>query len=199
MDEAEAIRRLKQGDLAGLETLVHSYQEKALAAAYLIVRDRPLAEDVVQSAFLRAAERITQFDEARPFGPWFLRSVTHAALDEVKRQRRSVSMETTDPGEAVPIAEWLASGDPRLEELVENAETRRAVRDALDQLTPEQRAAVVLRYYLGLKETEMTGPLRRPLSTVKWWLRVARSRLRELLNPFRSTQVWEGEEEKSHG
>ncbi len=80
MEEQEAIARLKRGDVGGLEALVHKYQVKAVRTAYLVVRDRALAEDIVQAAFLRAYERIGQFDAGRPFGPWFLRSVAYEFL-----------------------------------------------------------------------------------------------------------------------
>ncbi len=63
MDDQIAISRLKQGDLNGLETLVNRYQAQAVHAAYLILYDRALAEDVAQSAFVKIAERIHQFDE----------------------------------------------------------------------------------------------------------------------------------------
>lgn len=65
-DERRAIARLKQGDIGGLEELVKSHQTRAMRAAYLIVRDRALAEDVVQDAFVRAYEKIAHFDESRP-------------------------------------------------------------------------------------------------------------------------------------
>jgi RNA polymerase sigma factor (sigma-70 family) len=80
MKDQIAISRLKQGDLNGLETLVSRYQARAVHAAYLIVHDRPLAEDVVQMAFVKVAERIHQFDEQRPFSPWFFRIVVNDAL-----------------------------------------------------------------------------------------------------------------------
>ena len=80
MEEQKAIARLKRGDISGLEALVRKYQVQAVRAAYLIIRDRALAEDIVQAAFLRAYERIGQFDAGRPFGPWFLRSVVNDAV-----------------------------------------------------------------------------------------------------------------------
>lgn len=68
MDEHDVIARLKGGDIAGLELLVRRYQAEAIHAAYLIARDRALAEDLVQAAFLRVYERIAQFDATRrPF------------------------------------------------------------------------------------------------------------------------------------
>ena len=69
MEEAEAIARLKQGDVGGLEALVHGHQVQAVRTAYLITRDRALAEDIVQAAFVRAHERIEQFDTGRSLVP----------------------------------------------------------------------------------------------------------------------------------
>jgi RNA polymerase sigma-70 factor (ECF subfamily) len=183
-NDHQAIARLKRGDPGGLEALVCKYQVQAMHAAYLVVRDRPLAEDVVQSAFLRAAEKIEQFDEQRPFGPWFLRSVLNAALKAAKRQQRLVSLEA-DPGDTgFSLAEWLADPAPRPEALVETQETRQAVWQALGQLSPEQRAAIVLRHFLEFNEAEMTKAMQRPPSTIKWRLHTARQRLRKLLRPW---------------
>ncbi|HUM72558.1 MAG TPA: sigma factor, partial [Chloroflexota bacterium] len=75
MEDRIAISRLKQGDLNGLETLVKRYQATAVHAAYLILYDRALAEDVAQAAFVKTAERIQQFDETRPLAPWLYRMV----------------------------------------------------------------------------------------------------------------------------
>src|SRR5262245_4363710 len=93
MEERQAIARLKLRDISGLEFLVHKHQVRAIRAAYLIVRDRALAEDIVQAAFLRAYDRIHQFDAERAFGPWFLKSVINDALKAVARQERQVSLD----------------------------------------------------------------------------------------------------------
>lgn len=80
MDDQTAITRIKQGDLNGLESLVERYQARAVHAAYLIVFDQALAEDIVQTAFVKVAERIHQFDETRPFEPWFYRIAVDDAI-----------------------------------------------------------------------------------------------------------------------
>ncbi len=185
--DQQAITRLKQGDLAGMAVLVQHYQVEAVHAALLIIRDRGLAEDIVQEAFLQACRKIGQFDEGRPFAPWFLRIVINAALKAVDRQKRSISLE--EAGDDCDAAGWLV--DPRLgpQELAENEETRAMIWRALGQLTPDQRAAVVLRYFLEQSESEMIQELDRPLSTIKWWLHAARRRLRKLLQPVDPGEV----------
>ncbi len=89
MDERRAIERLKEVDPGGLEVLVKSHQVRAVRAAYLICRDRPLAEDVVQSAFVKAYERIGTFEAGRPFGPWFTRMVVNDAIKAASRRERT--------------------------------------------------------------------------------------------------------------
>jgi RNA polymerase sigma-70 factor, ECF subfamily len=183
MDEQQAIARLKRGDLVGLETLVHLYQVQAVHTAYLILGERALAEDVVQNAFLRVYEKIYQFDDRRPFRAWFLRSVINASLKVARRQKRLVTLDA-DPGEELPsLAEWLVDPQPQPDEIIESEETRRMVWQAIEQLSPDQRAAIIARYYLGLNDQEMSEQLQRPLTTVKWWLHSARARLRRMLQP----------------
>lgn len=182
LEEKQAIARLKQGDLAGMETLVERYQMQAVSAAYLILRDMKTAEDVVQTAFLRAAEKIDQFDENRPFKAWFLRSVINASIKAAKRQQRLTPLD--EDNSATAMVNWLLDPDPGPEEIVETEEARRIVWGALEQLSPQQRAVIVMRHFLEMDETEMTSQLDRPGTTVRWWLRSARKKLKELLFPF---------------
>lgn len=184
MGEREAIRRLKQLDIGGLEYLVLKYQVQAVQAAYLVCRDRALAEDIVQSAFINAYERIGGFDEARPFGPWFLRSVVNGALKAGMKRGRTVSLElsleTSLPQSATP----LAYEEVGLEERIESLETSAAINAAIAQLPPKQRAAIVLRYYLEMGDAEMSEELDCAPGTVRWRLHEARERLRRLLPPW---------------
>jgi RNA polymerase sigma-70 factor, ECF subfamily len=192
MDEQQAIDRLKQGDLNGLEFLVRQYQAKAVHTAYLIIGDYALAEDVAQTAFLRVAQRIDQFETRRPFRPWFLRAVVNDAIKAAKRQNRMVSLD--EPSETVP--RWLVDPAKMPEELTETGDLRRAVWDALQQLAPEQRAVIVQRHFLEMGESEMVKELQRPASTVKWWLHTARERLKILLGDFQSKNAGENHEKR---
>ena len=180
--EQQAITHLKQGNLAGLSVLVQIHQVKAVHAALLIVNDQGTAEEIVQEAFLRAFRKIDQFDDRRPFGPWFLRSVIHAALKVANSQKKIEALE--EPQNGSRTADWLI--DPGLDpqEIAEKEEVRAAIWQALGQLTPNQRTAVVLRFFLDENENEMIQELNRPLTTVKWWLYSARQRLRLILRPY---------------
>jgi RNA polymerase sigma-70 factor, ECF subfamily len=173
----QAIRRLKRGDIGGLECLIARYQEKALRAAFLITQDEPMAEDVVQDAFVRFYQRADYFDETRPFEPYFLRSVVNSALNCMEREKRSQSLLEGDCSGLDNLLERAAS----VEEQVEFNALKWQIADALSKLSPRQRAVIVQRYYLEMSEQEMAEVLDSPPGTVKWLLSAARDRLRTLL------------------
>lgn len=182
MDDRIAISRLKQADYKALEALVRRYQVQAVQAAYMIVRDRALAEDIAQNSFLKAAERIHQFDEERPFAPWFYRIVVNDAVKLAKKQKQSVSLDEQMEDRVQKTAEWLRHPSLSPEEVIEHMEMRTVLLDAMQTLLPEQRAVIVMRYFLDMSEADMSARMDRPLSTIKWWLREARKRLRSLIN-----------------
>jgi RNA polymerase sigma-70 factor, ECF subfamily len=185
MEDQIAISRLKQGDLDSLETLVNRYQVQAIHAAYLILYDRASAEDVAQTAFVKAAERIQQFDEHRPFAPWFFRIVVNDALKTAQKQKRAVSLDEQLEEPVAQLAKWLIDPALQPEPLLEQKETCRNILNAIQSLPPEQRAVIVMRYYLDMSEAELSIKMERPLSSIKWWLRDARKRLRGLMDSSR--------------
>ena len=187
MDEKIAITRLKQGDLKGLEFLVQQYQVQAVHSAYLITGDRFLAEEIVQSVFLKLPGKIHQFDMQYSFGPWFFRIVVNDAIKAAKRQSRYIPLDTLSES----VLNWLNDPSQRPEVLAETRELRDAVWNAIQSLSPEQRAVIVQRHFLEMNESEMVKELRRPPSTIKWWLYTARERLRELLSSHRSNNFSE--------
>lgn len=112
------------------------YQVRATRAAYLITHDRELADDVMRTAFLKAYERIHQFDPARPFGPWFPRVVVNDALKASMSRNRHVALDPAAPAHAPRRAD----AGPGPEARWERAETDDEARQALAQLSPAHRA-----------------------------------------------------------
>jgi RNA polymerase sigma-70 factor (ECF subfamily) len=179
--EEEAINRLNRGDIGGLEMLVRAYQVKAVRAAYLVIQDKGLAEDVVQNAFLRIYDRIKQFDKNRAFSPWFFRIVMNDAVKAVRRNGREISWERQFEDGKFSLDELVAEDILGPSEEIERAELRKVVAEALEKLPPEQRAVVVMYYFLGMSEAEVVEEMAVPTGTVKWRLYAARRRLRKIL------------------
>ena len=184
MEDLQAIRRLKRGDIGGLECLIARYQAKALRTAFLITHDEPLAEDVVQDTLVRFYERVRYFDETRSFEPYFMRCVVNVALNCLEREKKTCSFDERDTSELENLLEEAAS----VEEQVEFNTLKWQIMEVLAELPPRQRAAIVQRYYLEMSEQEMSEVLDSPPGTVKWLLNAARARLRSLLGSERMAE-----------
>ncbi len=136
----------------------------AWRAAYAIVGRRECADDVAQDAFLKAFGALERFDVSRPFAPWLHRIVVNRALDELRSERRLVSID-----ELAEPAVWdVADGDA-------------ALLAAVADLPVDRRVVCVLRYGLGYSPTEIAGLLDVPVGTVN-------SRLGRALNDLRSRE-----------
>jgi RNA polymerase sigma-70 factor (ECF subfamily) len=184
MEDKQAIRRLKRGDMGRLECLIARYQGKALRVAFLITHDEPMAEDVVQDVFVRFYQRAGCFDETRSFEPYFMRSIVNAALNCLEREKKQECFADQDTTELESLLEQAAS----VEEQLEFNTLKWKISEALAELTPRQRAVIVQRYYLEMSEKEMSESLDSPPGTVKWLLNAARNRLRSLLNSERMAE-----------
>lgn len=184
-EDAEAMRRCQAGDISGLDDLVRRYQLTAIRMAYLLVRDRDAAEDIVQDSFLSVYRGSAQFRSGAAFAPWFSRIVLNTArqYQRARSRRRERSLEAL--GEASPLATAPADQSPAQE--AERAELRAAVLDALQRLPLRQRETLVLRFYCGYTTSEIATALNAPHGTVRWRLHAA---LRAFEGAVRQVYPW---------
>lgn len=179
MDDSQAIQRLKKGDIGGLEFLIARHQVKAFRTAVLILSDDALAEDVVHDTFLRIYQRIRYFDADRPFEPYLMRSIAHAALNAAEKASRYMTLnEETEP----VILERLLHKATTTENQVEYIQLKQEISSALTKLKPRERMVIVERYYLDMSEKEMAEEHAIAPGTVKWLLNSARHQLRKFIS-----------------
>lgn len=191
-DERAALGALCRGDSRGLELLFQRYQVQAIRAALIITGDRQTAEDVVADAFVKVYERAAQFDNRRPFAPWFYRIVINQALAVQRQWSRQRGYERKSTSSAARRGNHV----PGPEEAVAARELRNDVQEMIAALPAAQRAVVTLRYYLDMDEPMIAQTLGCPRGTVKWRLFAARKRLRKELAehaPVRLPMVHEHE------
>jgi RNA polymerase sigma-70 factor, ECF subfamily len=153
------VRAAVDGSVEAMEELFGRYWSGAHRAAWLVVHDAALAEDVAQEAFLSAVRSLHRFDRRRPFGPWLHRIVVNRAIDHARARevRREVPAELVgEPASVASCGGSLSSGD---------------VVGALAALPVDQRAVVVLRHLLGYTPGEIARLLRLPRGTVNSRLR----------------------------
>jgi len=181
LDDKQAIVHIKKKNMQGLAHLVATYQHQALRAADVITRDVGLAEDIVQGAFIKVYKRIDQYDTSRPFKAWFMKMVVNDAIKAVTR-RQMVSLD--DDQDKIPLGDMLPADDADPFFIMMETEDREIVEKALDDLPPQLRAVIMLKYFLEYSEEEISATLDEPRSTIKWRLYTARNRLRLALSPL---------------
>jgi RNA polymerase sigma-70 factor (ECF subfamily) len=153
-DERAWIRGAQAGNASDFEALFRTYWPSAYRAAYLVVHDSAAAEDIAQEAFLAAVRNLDRFDRRRPFGPWLHRIVVNRAIDWSRRRQLRGEVELHD----APIEGGAA--DVGSETVA-----------ALQRLSPEHRAVIVLRHLLGYTPGQIAKILDLPRGTVNSRLR----------------------------
>ena len=175
-EEASLIRRLRERDADALAEMYDRYSRIVFSVVLRIVRDRAVAEDVVQECFLRVWNRISSFDsEKGALGPWILTVARNQALDYVRStEGRAWSTMVTADTERGSL---FCNSEGQLLNAVEIDRVRKAV----SKLTDRQRQIIEMAYFEGLTQTEMAERMQQPLGTVKTWMRTALRLLREEL------------------
>jgi RNA polymerase sigma factor (sigma-70 family) len=171
--DEELLEAIATGDESALAALYDRFGGVAYGVALRVLRDRALAEDAVQEAFLaiwRSAERY-RLERAKP-STWVLTLVHRRAVDLVRREDRRRAEPLDEPPEA-------AGGE--VPEEAGLRERRVAVQSALRRLPDDQREALELAYYGGYTQSELAERLGVPLGTVKSRMFAGLTRLRELV------------------
>ena len=172
-DEA-LVARVARSDDAALAELYDRFGRVAYGLAVRVLRDRSLAEDAVQEAFLalwRTADRfVPERSSART---WVLTLVHRRAVDAVRREERR---------RAEPLDNAPEESGARTDEAAWLALERGRVQDALRRLPDQQREALELAYYGGFTQSELAERLGEPLGTIKSRMFNGLGRLRDLLS-----------------
>ncbi len=183
MNEAQAIARLKAGDIAGLKTLVETHQTEAVHLAFFITGIRRPRKISCRRRFFALSKRFKGFDESRPFRPWFLQIVVNDSIKSAIRQNRSTSL--LEDNEYQNVLRTLNANPRELEDSIIKTELIEEMRQAIDRLSPSQRGAILLHYVLDLSTAETARQLACAPGTLRWHLSAARERLRTLLSSFK--------------
>lgn len=175
-EELRLIARAKGGSADAYRALVESFKERLFAFVWRMVRNHHEAEDICQAAFIKAYESLRSYSENYAFSTWLFTIAYRLCLNAMRR-RKSFSGETDFSliaGESADAALTLAGSE-------DARRLRDRIWDAVDQLSPAQKSAVLLFYREGQSCQEIGVVLGMPAVTVKSHLHRAREKLRDLL------------------
>jgi RNA polymerase sigma-70 factor (ECF subfamily) len=169
-DDLSLVRRTVRGDRGAFGALVDRYQKPIYNVALRIVKNPEDAEDIAQTVFMKAYQKLDGFDERYRFFSWIYRIAINESLNFSTRRR---SFEALEP------SMQSAVDSPEEETIKLDKEER--VGDAILELEPEDRAIVILKHFQGFSYAEIGFILNIPEKTVKSRLYTARQRLKDVL------------------
>jgi len=171
MDDEELMMQAAAGDLDAFEEVVRRHQQDALNVAYRFLADQTLAEDVVQDAFLKVLASARRYRPTARFRTYLYTIVWHLCVD-VHRRKRS------QPIESLPVRQDPAPGPAQA---AQDAERAALVRQAVQELSPRQRMALVLKHFENLSYAEIGHALECSPTAVDALLVRAKRRLKQRL------------------
>ena len=187
--DAIAVERTLAGDRDAFRVLVERHSRNVFRLAYRMTGNQHDAEEVVQEAFLRAYQKLEQFAARANFGTWVYRIAANYAIDRMRQrksedaQREPVGRAGEDGIERDP-ASLVADAAPSPERLAQSEQLANHMRRALNELTPAERTAFVMRHWEGCGIAEIAEVLNSSASAAKNTVFRAVQKLRNMLAPL---------------
>lgn len=167
MDEKKLIDKIKQGDREAMDTLVKNHYQTIFAYCYRNTGDYHRSCDLTQEVFIKAISAIPAYKNNGTFKAWLFSIASNHLRNDWRYRKIHPQEELKDSGEALPA----------------NSEEFQKIEmeEAMRHLPSEQRNAVVLKYYHGLKITEIAKVTGTKDATVKSRLKYGLEKLKKLL------------------
>ena len=184
--DSVAVARVLRGEGDAYRMLVERHSRFLFRVAFRITGNVSDAEDVVQEAFLRAFRSLHLYDARATFSTWMHRIAANCALDMVRKRNRRMETVVADMGDDEAKREILTqipSSGPGTDRVVYSSQVRDHVRLAMEDLSPLERSAFVLRHFEGNSIDEISTTLAVSENAAKQSIFRAVQKLRRALEP----------------
>jgi RNA polymerase sigma-70 factor (ECF subfamily) len=187
LDDRELATLAATGRESAFRELLTRYERPVFSLVYRMVRDRTLAEDLAQEAFIRAFNAIGSYNTSYKFSNWIFKIANNHTIDYLRKRKLDTvsihgSPHATTPDEVSQTRLVLQSSDENPHELVEHKELGGQIEEAIGELREEYRTVILLRHVEGYAYDEIADIMELPLGTVKTYLHRARNELKNLLS-----------------
>lgn len=187
-DERETlilIEQIRAGDNSAFGELMNRYKSQVAGIAYRVVGDYDDAKDVTQLVFVKTAANLNQFDASKRFSTWLYRITVNASIDYLRKHKRHTHEQLDN------YSETLENLEASPAQIYHRKYLRYLILKAADQLSSKQRAAFVLKDMEGHDIREVAEIMNMPEATVRWYIHMARLRLRRELRASLSDDPWQ--------
>ena len=178
MEEKVLVQRSKEGDQEAFSVLVNKYKTKVFRLAFSLTRDRDIADDLAQEAFIRAYLSLPKFQQKSEFGTWLYRITVNHTMDYLRKKTRRKEV----PFDDFPISQEEETLTPEKDK--EEEQKRTILYRSLEKLPEKYRLILTLRDRQGFSYKEIAKILKISPGTVDSRLHRAREMLRKKISPF---------------
>lgn len=173
------------GDQEAFAEIVYSFQDAVYNLCYRMLNERTEAEDATQEAFIRAFNNLHRYDVNRSFKTWLLSIASNHCIDRLRKRRlKYLSLDEPLPSN---MQMALSSENPGPEAVAVQNEHSSYIQALLDDLSPDDRAGIVLKYWYDYSYAEIAEVLDTTESAIKSRLFRARRALAEMMTPANDT------------
>ena len=177
----ELVQKCQAGETSAFQELVSRYHQKVYMVILGLLRHREDALEVAQETFFRAYRKINSFQGGSSFYTWIYRIAVNISIDAQRRQKRN-PLDFRESMDGVLDAQNEVARDPFAD--MHDRELRENLVKAINDLTPEHKAVIVLRTIEGLSYKDISEILGCSEGTVMSRLHYARKKLKDKLGAF---------------
>jgi RNA polymerase sigma-70 factor, ECF subfamily len=190
MDDVALFKAAQKGDMQAFEELVARHRDKIYARAFSMMRNEEDAIDLSQEAWVKAWQRLKQFQGDSSFLTWMTRIVINLCLDKLRKQKRerAESIEQMDE-ESGGVERQMPIITPNPTEKLERTELRARIDKALNQLSYEHRTVLILHEFEELEYKEIAKRMECSIGTVMSRLFYARRKMAVLMTSYRKEEM----------
>jgi RNA polymerase sigma-70 factor (ECF subfamily) len=154
LTDQQLIHLYLDGDSEALSSLIERYKDKIYTSIYLLVKDKYLAEDIFQDAFIKVIDTINggRYTDEGKFLPWVMRIAHNLCVDHFRKVKRSPSIKTSDDHDIFEVLNFSEAG---ADEKMIQGQSHDRVRKMLDMLPEDQKEVIVMRHYADLSFKEI--------------------------------------------
>ena len=186
LDDRELATLAAEGRERAFRELLERYERPVFSLIYRMVRDRTLAEDLAQEAFIRAFNAIATYNTSYKFSNWIFKIANNHTIDHLRKRKLDTvsihgSPHATTPEEMSQTRLVVESEDESPQELLEHRELGGQIEAAIGELRAEYKTVILLRHVEGYAYDEIAEIMDLPLGTVKTYLHRARNELKKKL------------------
>ncbi len=176
-EETIWLEKARNGNKEAFGKIIEAYQTPVYNLAYRMLSNSGEAEEAAQEAFIRAYTRLDSYNPNHKFSTWLLSITSNYCIDQI-RKRRALLLSIDEP--IAPHPALMSDRDAAPESQLVHNQQKDMVQSLLDELEPDYREAVILRYWHELSYDEIAEIMETSVSAIKSRLFRARKQLAEI-------------------